>query len=157
MSKVSYPQVVKDVANAIRTATDTTDLIPVGGLADSIIAAIENSQSGAGIEYKSVTYNDDDTITLIDTEDVEHTMECTYEDGKIISITYDGKVVNLSYNNDKLITIGKTTVDVENVPISSSDGGSIEVIPPVYAKPLVVEINSSIEVETSVAIEESGE
>lgn len=156
MSKISYPQLVKNLADAYRVVTGTTDPIFIGELVNKITEAMMNS-GGMSVEYKSITYNEDNTITLIDKDDVIHTMVCVYEDDKIVSVTYDGKVVNLTYDDDKLITIGKTTIDIENVPISSSDGGSIEVIPPVYTKPLVVEINSSIEVETSVAIEESGE
>lgn len=71
-----------------------------------------------GITYTNIVYNTDNTITLTDTNGAVHTMSCTYEDGKLIGATYDGKAVDLTYNGDALIKVGKTSVDVANIPVN---------------------------------------
>jgi hypothetical protein len=80
------------------------------------------ASGSGGITYTSITYNEDNTITLTDKDGVEHTMSCTYEDGKLIGVTYDGKRVNLTYDGDVLVKVGRTAVDMANVQIS---GGQV--------------------------------
>lgn len=75
--------------------------------------------SGSGTEYTSIVYNTDNTITLTDKDGAIHTMSCTYEDGKLIGATYDGKAVDLTYNGDVLVNVGNTVVDVANAPATS--------------------------------------
>jgi hypothetical protein len=125
MSKISYPQVVKDVANAVRTGTDTTDLIPVGELADTILGLLTRMPAVGGltVNYKSITYNDDNTITLIDTDDVEHTMECIYTDGKLTYITFDGQKIKLDFDGDKLIGIDNKEINLESAPSFNTGSG----------------------------------
>ena len=79
---------------------------------------------GSGTEYTSIVYNTDNTITLTDKDGAIHTMSCTYENGKLIGVTYDGKAVDLTYNGDALVKVGKTAVDVGNAP-ATSDSGSV--------------------------------
>ena len=74
------------------------------------------SGGGSGTEYTSIVYNTDNTVTLTDKDGAVHTMSCTYEDGKLIGVTYDGKAVDLTYNGDALVKVGKTAVDVANAP-----------------------------------------
>ena len=70
---------------------------------------------GSGINYKSMTINSDNTITIIDLEDTEHTLVPAYTDNVITAITYDGKNVKLTYDdNGNLIKIGDSDVDLEN-------------------------------------------
>ena len=73
-----------------------------------------------GIEYTSIVYNDDDTITLTDTDGIEHTMVCEYDGDKLIGATYDGKAIELTYNGDDLVGIGEIMVDVRNAPATAS-------------------------------------
>ena len=82
------------------------------------IAEIVGS-SGSGTEYTSIVYNTDNTITLTDKDGAIHTMSCTYEDGKLIGVTYDGKAVDLTYNGDVLVKLGNTVVDIANAPATS--------------------------------------
>jgi hypothetical protein len=86
-----------------------------------IMKAIANILGGSGVTYKTIVYNKDNTITLTDKEDTVHTMECGYTDGKLTSVKYNGKSVRLMYNGDKLVTVGRTNVDLGNVPSSSAD------------------------------------
>lgn len=65
-----------------------------------------------GTSYKSITYNNDDTITLIGTDDTEHTMVCAYEDENLVSVIYDGTEIVIGYDGDKLI-VGNTVVDLD--------------------------------------------
>ena len=67
------------------------------------------------IAYTDVICNDDNTITLIDKNGIERTMECEYVDGELTSVKYGGKAVKLTYDGDALVKVGKTTVDFENV------------------------------------------
>lgn len=68
-----------------------------------------------GTSYKSITYNDDDTITLIGTDDVTHTMACIYVDGALTSVNYDGTEIAIGYENNKLI-VGNTVIDLSYGP-----------------------------------------
>jgi hypothetical protein len=161
MSRISYPQLVKDIADALRIATNTTEPIVVGELANKVVEAANNS--GINNEYKSITYNKDNTITLIDKNDVIHSMSCTYENNKMISITYDGRMINLSYDdNDALIGIGNKEINLKNAPtqpeviqkLTSCKASVGDIILPTYTEPLAATIkNSNIEIGISVALE----
>jgi hypothetical protein len=63
-------------------------------------------------EYKNVIYNSDNTISFIDKDDLEHTMKCTYENGKMIEIDFDGGNIELLYDGDELVGIGDTIIDL---------------------------------------------
>lgn len=81
--------------------------------------------SGGGVSYTNIVYNTDNTVTLTDKDGVVHTMSCTYDNGKLIGAAYDGKAVDLTYNGDALVKVGKTVIDMGNVPTASSGGGSV--------------------------------
>jgi hypothetical protein len=70
--------------------------------------------SGGGSQYTSIVYNEDNTITLTDTDGVVHTMECEYADGELTSVKYDGRKVALTYDGDVLVKVGKTEIDMSN-------------------------------------------
>ena len=89
------------------------------GIADII-------NGGGGVTYTNIVYNEDNTITLTDKDGVEHIMSCTYEDDKLIGVTYDGKAVELIYDGDVLVEVGKTEVDMANAPVLSS-GASLNI------------------------------
>lgn len=120
----------------------------------------ESGAGGGGTEYISIIYNTDNTITLTDKDGVIHTMSCTYENGKLIGVTYDGKNVALTYNGDVLVKVGKTAVDVANVPLSpmttiKADSSVVEVILPVIVPTVTAEINNgTVKVNSSVSLEE---
>ena len=161
MSKISYPQLVKNLADAYRTAIGSTDPIAIGELTTKVTEAMNSG--GVSVEYKSITYNEDNTITLIDKDDVVHTMSCTYEDSKLTSITYDNRVINLTYDGDILTSINNKEINLENAPVQPqivqkpmTVETGVEVIMPIYVN-TEIEINNNIEIETSVAIEESEE
>lgn len=101
----------KAIADAIREKNDTTELIHPADMPQAILDIVGDG----GANYESIVYNEDDTITLTDKDGVEHTMSCTYEDGKLIGVTYDGKTVELTYDGDVLVKVGKTAVDLVNV------------------------------------------
>jgi hypothetical protein len=71
-----------------------------------------------GVQYTSITYKEDDTIELIDTDGVTHTMVCVYEEDKLKSVIYDGKEINLHYTDDALDMIGKTEVGLSNAKVT---------------------------------------
>ena len=144
MGKISYPQLVKNVADAYRESTNTSEPIAIGNLVYKITEAISSSHSY--FIYKSIVYNEDNTITLIDNEDVEHTVSCVYEDDTIVAITLDNKIINLNYNNDSLVSVEDTVTDLSKVPIPKVDGVSISgsVLKPTAI--LTLDINTMVEV-----------
>lgn len=75
------------------------------------------SSGVGGVEYSSIEYKANDTIELIDTSGVTHTIVCEYNGDKLVSATYDGKVIGLEYNDDGLIGVGGTTVNLSNAPL----------------------------------------
>ena len=87
----------------------------------SLIAGkIMGGGSGSsGVEYTNIVYNEDNTVTLTDKDGIEHTMSCTYENGKLTGVNYDGKAVELTYNGDVLVNVGKAVVDMGNAPATS--------------------------------------
>ena len=88
------------------------------------IAEISGGDSGSGgAEYTNIVYNDDNTITLTDTEGIEHTIECEYADGKLVSVNYNGTSVALEYDGDMLVSIDGVAIDMSNMP---SSGGTEE-------------------------------
>jgi hypothetical protein len=105
------------IGNAIREKNGTTELIPLVDMPQAILDIV----SGGGAEYESIVYNEDNTITLTDKKGIIHTMECAYENDKLIGVTYDGKAIDLIYDGDVLVSIGKTVVDMANVPSGSAD------------------------------------
>jgi hypothetical protein len=118
MNKISYPQLVKDIADAYRNAIGSTDPITIGELANKVGETISRGNS---IHYKSITYNKDNTITLIDNNDIEHTISCIYEDEKIVSIVLDSEEIKLSYDGDKLITVEDTVVNFDSILGDAAD------------------------------------
>lgn len=72
------------------------------------------ASGSGGITYTSITYNEDNTITLTDKDGAEHTMECEYTDGELTSVKYDGKAIKLTYDGDVLVKVGKTDIDMSN-------------------------------------------
>lgn len=67
--------------------------------------------SGGGTRYSNITYNEDGSIVLVDTDGNTHTITCTYEDEKLVSCTYDGDAIGLTYDEDRLTRIGDVEVD----------------------------------------------
>jgi hypothetical protein len=125
MNKISYPQLVKDIADAYRNAIGSTDSITIGELANKVGEAISRGNS---IHYKSITYNEDNTITLIDNDDIEHTMTCVYEDNKITAITLDDEEIKLSYDSDNLIAVEDTVVNFDSILSGGSEDSEDEEI-----------------------------
>lgn len=76
---------------------------------------------GSVIAYSSIVDNGDNTITATDDKGVEHIISYTVgADGKITSVTLDGKTQSVSYDeNNVLMAIGETEVDIEGVPIAN--------------------------------------
>ena len=69
--------------------------------------------------YKSITYNDDNTITLIDNDNTVHTMSYSYEDSKISQVLYDDEEFELSYNNDNITKVQSTDMNFGGITQSS--------------------------------------
>ena len=83
------------------------------GIAD--IVRDGGDDSGGGIQYTSVTFNDDDTISLVDSEGNPHTMSCIYEGDRLKTVTYDGSEVSLTYTGENLTKIGSTEIDLSGL------------------------------------------
>lgn len=116
----------KAIADAIREKNGTTELMHPADMPQAILDIVGGGDVTIGADYTNIVYNEDDTITLTDKDGVEHTMSCTYEGGKLIGVTYDGKAVELTYDGDVLVEVGKTEVDMANVPVLSS-GASLNI------------------------------
>ena len=78
------------------------------GIADIIRDG--GDDSGGGVQYTSIMFNDDDTIFLIDSEGNNHTMSYAYEDDKLKTITYDGVDVPVEYVEELLSKVGSTNI-----------------------------------------------
>lgn len=122
MNKISYPQLIKDVADTYRDATGSLEPVVIGELTSKLAEAMSSTGSNINIEYKSIVYNEDNTITLLDNEDVEHTVSCIYEDGKITSVTLDNEKIKLSYNGDDLISVENIAIDLNQIPKAKTEG-----------------------------------
>lgn len=106
----------KEIADAIREKNGTTELVKPADMPQAILDIV----SGGGSQYTSIVYNEDNTISLTDTDGVVHKMSYTYEDGKLIGVTYDNKAIELTYDGDVLVKVGSTVIDLDKVPTGSS-------------------------------------
>ena len=141
------------IGSAIREKNGTTDLIPLADMPQAILDIV----SGGGASYTSITYNADDTITLVEKDGTEHTMVCTYEDDRLISVAYDGKAIDLVYEGDVLKSVGKTDIDLSDAPKTmattiKADSSFVSVILPVYAPTVTAEIKSNIVADSSASL-----
>ena len=107
---------LKNIGDAIREKNGTTELIPFKDMPQAI-----KDISGGGTSYTDIVFNEDNTITLTDTEGTEHTMACEYEDGKLVSISYDEKEIPLTYDGEDLKKIGGTDINLSALFILKSD------------------------------------
>ena len=86
--------------------------------------------SAGGINFKSVTLENDGTYTVIDTKDNTHIITpTTNSDGVITAIVYDDININLTYDNEgNLIKIGDSDVDVSDyVGVGIIPSGEIKI------------------------------
>ena len=140
-------------ANALGIANLTEQGIDVSADAttfDIMTAIAEISGSGGGAVYESIVYNEDNTISLTDKDGVEHTMSCIYKNDKLIGVTYDGKTVNLTYNGDELVKVGKTAVDLRNAPYKTLIDFIVSIYQAEIEKLSVVEPDISITIRKEV-------
>ena len=112
------------------------------GIADIIRDGRDDG--GGGVQYTSITYKEDDTIELLDTDGVTHTMICVYEDDKLVSVSYDDKEIELTYEDDALVGIGETVVDLSDA-----------VYTPAPLPRLVAEASTTFTMNTSVEVKEN--
>jgi hypothetical protein len=120
MNKISYPQLVKDIADAYRNAIGSTDSITIGELANKVGEAISRGNS---ICYKSITYNENNSITLVDEDDNIHNLSFDYEDGVLTNVVYDEKENELIYEDGVLTNVNGKEINLAEVPIFNNDEG----------------------------------
>lgn len=85
----------------------------------SFLVALSSEGGGGGggstPEIKSVELNNDGTYTVIDQDNVSHTLTVTETNGVITNITYDSTSIDISFDGSgNLISVGDTTIDVSN-------------------------------------------
>lgn len=117
MAKVSYPQLLQEIADAYRIASETTDKVTVKELPTQISQLFNRLLCNS---YKSIEYNEDNTITLIDHEDVAHTITPTYDIGKVSSVKFDDKVIDLVFDGDQITSIDNKVVNIGYAPKSEN-------------------------------------
>ena len=156
---------VEDV-NALGRHNLTEKGVTVGENAttyDIMTAIAEITGGSGGIQYTNIVYNENNTITLTDKNGVVHTMICTYENDMLVSVTYDGKAIELVYDGDVLVSVGNTTVDIANAPkipatnvqtTVQAESSVAQVILPVIVPTVTAEINSNIIADSSASLEE---
>lgn len=107
------------IGDAIREKNGTSDVIPLADMPQAILDIVSGDGSG-GDNYESIVYNADNSITLTDKDGTEHHMLCAYEEDMLIGVTYDGKAVKLSYDGDVLVSVGKSSVDMNKAPCTNT-------------------------------------
>lgn len=103
---------LKGIGDAIREKTGETELIPLKEMADAILSI----SGGESVGYSSITYNEDDTVTLTQTNGAIRTMTCEYDGDKLVGLKYGNEVIPLTYEDDVLVGIGGMEVDMGNAP-----------------------------------------
>ena len=113
MAKLSYPQLIQEIADAYRIASETTDKVAVKDLPTQISQLFNRLLANT---YKSIVYNEDNTVTLIDHDDQEHTITPNYDIGKINSVMFDDKEIALDFSDGKLTSIDDKIIDLSFAP-----------------------------------------
>ncbi|MBE6804096.1 MAG: leucine-rich repeat domain-containing protein [Ruminococcaceae bacterium] len=103
---------LKGIGDAIREKTGETELIPLKEMADAILSI----SGGESVGYSSITYNEDDTVTLTQTNGAIRTMTCEYDGDKLVCLKYGNEVIPLTYEDDVLVGIGGMEVDIGEAP-----------------------------------------
>ena len=117
--------VILESANRINALKSAVEAV-TGQSYDNLTQGIQALKDGystsevEGVQYTDIIYNDDDTVTLIDTNGNEHIIACTYENNRLMSMTYDGKEVMTIYDYGDLVAVGETEVDVANAPLDNT-------------------------------------
>lgn len=103
------------IGNAIREKTGGTELIPLKEMADVILSI----SGGESVGYSSITYNEDGTVTLTQTNGAIRTMTCEYDGNKLVGLKYGNEVIPLTYEDDVLVGISGIEVDMSKAPVTS--------------------------------------
>jgi len=147
----------KFIAEAIRKKNNTTELIKPADMPQAILNLISSNS----IDF---TYKDDNTIELLDKNNIAHILSCTYEDNKLVAISYDSKTIKLGYEGDVLVSVGNTAIDIANAPKTpatnvqtnvQANSCVAQVVSPVVLDTVTVKINSgTVQVDSSASLEE---
>lgn len=111
------------IGSAIREKNGTTELISLADMPQAILDIV----SGGGAVYKSIVYNEDDTIDLIKKDGTTHKLECEYVDGMVSQIKFDDKKVRLEYDGQVLVKLGVTNISTTRAPtdVKIDDSGVV--------------------------------
>ena len=77
--------------------------------------------AGSGIvtSYKKVEYQEEDKVIFTDEEGNSYEMRCTYEDGKIKTITFQEETYIMNYDEDVLVSIGDIETNLTLAPVAN--------------------------------------
>lgn len=73
--------------------------------------------SGTVTSYKKVEYQEEDKVIFTDEEGNSYEMRCTYEDGKIKTITFQEETYIMNYDEDVLVSIGDIETNLTLAPV----------------------------------------
>lgn len=75
--------------------------------------------SGTVTPYKKVEYQEEDKVIFTDEEGNSYEMRCTYEDGKIKTITFQEETYIMNYDEDMLVSIGDIETNLTLAPVAN--------------------------------------
>lgn len=128
MATIAEVKTKIESANALGIANLTEKGVEIGANATTyeIMKNIAEVAGGGG-QYKSVTYNGDNTVALVDKQGVYHVIECEYTNNKLTGVTYDGSPIELTYDGTTLVKIGRTDVNIANAPYAPSGEAELNI------------------------------
>jgi hypothetical protein len=114
---VNLAELLQAIADAIREKKNSVESINAQNFPKEILElSIGDSDS---VNYVKVIWNEDDTISFVDTDGITHLMDCKYEDDKITEVIYNNEKIGINYKNDDLILINDTEIDLSKLKIES--------------------------------------
>lgn len=116
---MNLAELLQAIADAIREKKNSVESINAQNFPEEILEL--SIGDGNSVNYVKVIWNEDDTISFVDTDGITHLMDCKYEDDKITEVIYNNEKIGINYKNDDLILINDTEIDLNNLKIKENE------------------------------------
>lgn len=116
---MNLAELLQAIADAIREKKNSVESINAQNFPEEILEL--SIGDGNSVNYVKVIWNEDNTISFVDTDGITYLMDCKYEDDKITEVIYNNEKIGINYKNDDLILINDTEINLSGLFGSKND------------------------------------